>query len=293
MDSAKNAWRFCVLQHTFFRQNEMNVVGNADGSSTDAGSAGNRSHQPETYEDVSHQRHNLLSTESHEDVMASTQRAHSTSALDLNTPTDIDKLRSLLPSYRPAPDYETAIQQKYRNSAGAVTNREPIRVQFYSSQPEIHQADTYAAHLYPDVTHNNIERKNSAFDTTYQNVIEQRKNSLFGRGYPQSRVENRGNLHEMIENMQLLHLCKPPPPYPSNRISSNSTPDLAGISQHAKPLADYFHNVVSGSSPDLVSSGGNFLLKQHQQYGGPHALYANQVIHEIVRRLRDVRLFRP
>ena len=31
----------------------------------------------------------------------------------------------------------------------------------------------------------------------------------------------------MIHNLQLLHLYKPPPPYPSNRPSSNSTPDLA------------------------------------------------------------------
>lgn len=29
--------------------------------------------------------------------------------------TDINSLRALLPSYRPAPDYETAIQMKYNN----------------------------------------------------------------------------------------------------------------------------------------------------------------------------------
>lgn len=42
--------------------------------------------------------------------------------------------RSMLPSYRPAPDYETAVQQKYsqptNNLRGAL---------LYSSQPEIHQ----------------------------------------------------------------------------------------------------------------------------------------------------------
>ena len=37
-------------------------------------------------------------------------------------------LRAMLPSYRPAPDYETAIQHKYRGH--------PV---LYSSQPEIHQ----------------------------------------------------------------------------------------------------------------------------------------------------------
>lgn len=31
----------------------------------------------------------------------------------------------------------------------------------------------------------------------------------------------------VIQGVQLLHLYKPPPPYPINRPSSNSTPDLA------------------------------------------------------------------
>lgn len=46
------------------------------------------------------------------------QKAQSTSCLDIKQQADIETLRSLLPSYRPAPDYETAIQQKYRNSSG-------------------------------------------------------------------------------------------------------------------------------------------------------------------------------
>lgn len=33
--------------------------------------------------------------------------------------TDINSLRALLPSYRPAPDYETAIQMKYNNGGNA------------------------------------------------------------------------------------------------------------------------------------------------------------------------------
>lgn len=49
------------------------------------------------------------------------QKAQSTSCLDLSSsPADVDRLKMLLPSYRPAPDYETAVQQKYRNSAGAL-----------------------------------------------------------------------------------------------------------------------------------------------------------------------------
>jgi len=51
--------------------------------------------------------------------------------------------RALLPSYRPAPDYETAMQQKYRGASqtSANLNMRPnhqIGI-LYSSQPEIHQ----------------------------------------------------------------------------------------------------------------------------------------------------------
>lgn len=33
--------------------------------------------------------------------------------------TDLNNLRALLPSYRPAPDYETAVQMKYNNGGNA------------------------------------------------------------------------------------------------------------------------------------------------------------------------------
>lgn len=55
------------------------------------------------------------------------QRAQSTSCLDIKQQADIETLRSLLPSYRPAPDYETAIQQKYRNSSGKY---QPLKIYF-------------------------------------------------------------------------------------------------------------------------------------------------------------------
>ena len=51
--------------------------------------------------------------------------------------------RALLPSYRPAPDYETAMQQKYRGASQTSANlnlrpNHQIGI-LYSSQPEIHQ----------------------------------------------------------------------------------------------------------------------------------------------------------
>lgn len=203
------------------------------------------------------------------------QRAQSTSCLDLNTPTDIDKLRSLLPSYRPAPDYETAVQQKYRNSSGPIPTREPLRNAHpvaYSSQPEIHQNEAYSQHMrYPDVTHNNIEQKNLM-------------TNLYNPGYTQSQVltnDNHTNANDLSDNLAMLHLYKPPPPYPSNRISSNSTPDLAGISQYSKTHSPFINNLVSGSSPDLVS-GGNILNQHYIKHYG-QTLYSNQQVHPIHR----------
>jgi hypothetical protein len=48
--------------------------------------------------------------------------------------TDINNLRALLPSYRQAPDYETAIQMKYNNSGN---NSQP----YYANQSTIVGAD--------------------------------------------------------------------------------------------------------------------------------------------------------
>ncbi|XP_025834332.1 tyrosine-protein phosphatase non-receptor type 14 [Agrilus planipennis] len=269
VECAKNAWRFCVLQHMFYRQYEM------------SNSPEHTEKGPPIFQQT-HVEGSLCKLESYEDVtnsqpwnrssslQALNQRAQSTSCLDLNTPTDIDKLRSLLPSYRPAPDYDIAVQQKYRNSSSAIPPaREPLRnarAMLYSSQPEIHQPDTYSSHLrYPDVTHNNIEQKNIM-------------SGLYKTSYSQSQVLNTDNqqLIDLAERMRLLNLYKPPPPYPSNRISSNSTPDLPGISQqYAKPHSNFIHSLVSGSSPDLVSNTG-ILNHQHylRQYGT--TVYTNQ-----------------
>lgn len=278
------------------------------------------------------------------------QRAQSTSCLDLNTPNptpahllqhhhqhhpvahhtvinststpDLDRLRSLLPSYRPAPDYETALfqqqqqqqqqQQRYRGLVGVLQGgvqqqgmqQGVQRGYLYSSQPEIHSgyittggggALTQQQVCYPDVTHNNVERK-----VLYSGVPG-------GGLYAQSQIlvaDHQRNMVDLVENIRLMHLNNnnqsnakpPPPPYPINaRISSNSTPDLAGTThyqqqpqQHFKPPQLYSNNngvvtttagattlASSGSSPDLVSGGAfnqqqQLLQQQQQVYVGLH-----------------------
>ncbi|KAG5890416.1 hypothetical protein JTB14_017637 [Gonioctena quinquepunctata] len=251
VENAKNAWRFCVLQHIFYRRWEMNTDQADKGPPQPPIFQQNELRQMDSYEDMTNSSSMQWDTPI-SSMQSLIHRAQSTSCLDLNKQTDMETLRSLLPSYRPAPDYETAIQQKYRNSSGAIPSREPLRNThpiLYSSQPEIHQTNSYSAHLhYPDVTHNNIEQKNIVLNTT------------FGPS-------------QMVDNVNMLRFYKSPPPYPANKIGSNSTPDLAGMSQQVKPHPGFVDTVVSGSSPDLVS-GGNFYLRQ---------LYSGHQVHPIHR----------
>lgn len=260
VETAKNAWKFCVLQHKFYRQHEVNTYNSQEGeprisiqhTAFQQANVDETLRQVESYEDIGsfQQWEQTISTQN------LNQRAQSTSCLDLHKQTrDLEALRSLLPSYRPAPDYETAMQHKYRNSSGAIPTREVMRnahPMLYSSQPEIHQNEPYTTLLrYPDVTHNNIEKKT---------ILPRLVNS----GFTKSQVLGDSR-NTNLENAGMLHLYKPPPPYPSNRISSNSTPDLAGMSYNSKVLHPFVNNVVSGSSPDLVSTGNVYL----KTYGQP------------------------
>jgi len=54
---------------------------------------------------------------------------------ELCSPSNNEKLRALLPQYRPAPDYDTAVQQKYQQVA--VLGESRYQQLLYSSQPEI------------------------------------------------------------------------------------------------------------------------------------------------------------
>lgn len=75
-----------------------------------------------------------------------------------------------------------------------------------------------------------------------------------------------------LELSQRMHMLrhKAPPPYPVNRLSSSSTPDLAVATP--RPLQGY-RNYVSGSSPDLVSNrtllnGGQYLALAAGNHAG-------------------------
>lgn len=184
-------------------------------------------------------------------------RAQSSSCLDLsnnNVSQDRERLKALLPGYRPAPDYETAVHQKYCISETELHQQKPHSqvnvnavlsdpyLNIYSgSQPDVHRATSAADAIfgkqlqqqYPDVT--------------------QTTNPLFQQGL-------NGELDGFTQ--QLHRFNKPPPPYAANRLSSTSTPDLALASHRA--LHGYLGAYVSGSSPDLVSTR-TFLNSQYIQ----------------------------
>lgn len=207
-------------------------------------------------------------------------RIQSTSCLDLsnnnNFSQERERLKAMLPTYRPAPDYETAMQQKYRASANEINNinqqtiaaAAAVRVtssgamlsadpNFYSgSQPDVHNMSAIttenilhqlAPHRYPDVTQT---------AQTMQNHL------------------SRNNVYTNIDLAQRLQMMrvKPPPPYPANRLSSTSTPDLA-VASHRTLLGCRAY--VSGSSPDLVSNR-NLL---NTQYHPIHYPYMNHIGH--------------
>lgn len=189
-------------------------------------------------------------------------RAQSSSCLDLsnnNINQESEIRKALLPIYRPAPDYETALQQKYRPSSSDLRLNVPPaaiiqvpsgmvsdpHINIYTSHPDVHRAtnDQFFGHQipthYPDVT-----------QTTNPIYTQQQIDPAFY------------GVDGVSQKFRLMRLAKQPPPYPANRLSSTSTPDLALASQRA--LLGYRGINVSGSSPDLVSTRNRHNYMQQQ-----------------------------
>lgn len=85
--------------------------------------------------------------------------------------TSQQNLRSLLPAYRQAPDYETAVRIKYGDEIAQLLLNPPVQAQ------QVQQSQQ----------------------------------------------------QPLNQQMQMMNMYKPPPPYPYSKVSSNSSPDLAGL----------------------------------------------------------------
>lgn len=215
-------------------------------------------------------------------------RTQSSSCLDLsnnnninssnnNIGPDKEHLKALLPSYRPAPDYDTAMQQKYHsssselriNSNGAIMSSSQMLAAAAAAAAVTSAPAFETSHIdynnitgsQPDVhrtTANNLESyyNSQQLQQPYPDVTQHHiTNPTIGANY--SDASDYG----LSQRFKMMRLVKPPPPYPANRLSSTSTPDLALASHRA--LLGYRGSYVSGSSPDLVSTRP--FLHQHQQ----------------------------
>lgn len=180
-------------------------------------------------------------------------RTQSTSCLDLsnnNIQHERERLKAFLPGYRPAPDYETAVQQKYRTSESELRMNTSLLLAknlVSGSQPDVHRTDAiFGQQLqqkYPDVT--------QTTNPIYQQHVTD---------------PNFIGIDGLSHQLQMMRFNKPPPPYHANRLSSTSTPDLA-----SHQLLAYRGAYVSGSSPDLVST--RTFLSQPPQFMSQQQVY--------------------
>ncbi|XP_058452379.1 tyrosine-protein phosphatase non-receptor type 21 isoform X2 [Malaya genurostris] len=208
-------------------------------------------------------------------------RAQSSSCLDLsnNNSQDRERLKALLPTYRPAPDYETAIQQKHRNSSNDVRLSNGNLLHLSASQM-LAQDPVHITGSQPDVSYYNhsIQHQPTVHQQPYPDVTHHTTTPMIGSHY--SDASDYG----LTQRFKMMRLVKPPPPYPANRLSSTSTPDLASH----RALLGFRGAHVSGSSPDLVSTRplvnhhhAQFMqLSQNNQifYPGTHQLRHSQNI---------------
>ncbi|XP_063826473.1 tyrosine-protein phosphatase non-receptor type 21 [Ostrinia nubilalis] len=196
-EDGKYVWRACIRQHTFYMRHQRAL-----------------SEQPYDEPRPNFQEHGL--SESREELevrpppelgsarlqpLTAAHRAHSTSCLELAEPHPplAHRNRALLPSYRPAPDYETAVQQKHQQQRLAA----PGPPRGYGSHPDM-QRLPYDRRARPD-DYYALDYRAPYPLVPYVNVYEQSDAAVY----------------------------KPPPPYPA----SSSTPDLASLAPPRPLLA--------------------------------------------------------
>lgn len=122
----------------------------------------------------------------------------------------------------------------------------------YGSHPDIHRIH------YPDVT-----RHTASVNRGIGNTDDYKYGLKFlGHNNYTPFALNPNVQTDMKPQLHYLNVFKPPPPYPSNGLASNSTPDLALASQALNYHRGYINAHVTGSSPDLVSTR-NALSRQY------------------------------
>ncbi|XP_044249627.1 tyrosine-protein phosphatase non-receptor type 21 isoform X1 [Drosophila takahashii] len=293
-DTARYFWKLTISQHKFFKR----YIDTATPSSLGSGADGERgllgvdsvgyveydyveaatAEQLQQHQQQIHQQQQMISSNISLAASANQLVGQSSSCQDLsnnnlhgssgilhhgnssnNNTEERERLKAMLPTYRPAPDYETAVQLKYSNPSAEFHNvtlalAAPGNAYYAGSQPDVHNTGVHnesllyghlTAHRYPDVAQPAA-------------ALHHHINLYQAQSHPQPISTTQAYL-ELSQRMHMMR-HKAPPPY-VNRLSSSSTPDLA-VASH-RPLQGY-RNYVSGSSPDLVSNrtlfnGGQFV----------------------------------
>ncbi|KAJ8723570.1 hypothetical protein PYW08_003482 [Mythimna loreyi] len=254
-EDGKYVWWSCVQQHTFYMKHQSALS-----------EAPRDEHRPKFQEHgLSDSREELdareLGSVTRLEPLTAAHRAYSTSCLELDQhhmQHQPPQNRALLPQYRPAPDYETAIQQKYQQQRAEAQLR-------YQNHLQAGRASPYdAPRAFPDV------RADPAADD-YPYPL-----NFMGTNYP---FAVNPNVQTDLNQLHYVNVYKPPPPYPSNGLASNSTPDLAVASQALNYHRGYINSHVSGSSPDLVSTRTalnrqylGYINTSHINYGRPNIM---------------------
>lgn len=227
-ETGRYVWKLCVLQHTFFMAHEQQQT---------TVSQVNLSLFQNIPENFNESREDLLSEDKvwHSDTHISvpsinnSQQNWVTSSESLVNVSNLQSRTSLQTSS--ALDVNAPINRVQSSSCLDLSKILPYRP---PPDYEVAIQQKQQVQTYPDVAQ--IAQPVIGADTTDYNHLAHR--------------------------FKMMRLPKPPPPYPANRLSSTSTPDLA-LASH-RGLVGFRASQVTGSSPDLVSS--RTFLSPHHPY---------------------------
>lgn len=198
----------------------------------------------------------------------------------------------VLPVYRQAPDYETAVRLKYgiqSHSTGDIVPSSPV-MQSHHTVSSVSQCDL--PHAYPGqnvAQHHSYAQYKNCGDLSHLDVHDPPRETVVtdpvltrdlkpvpsGTGNPpahtysspeltsQTVVDESNPFEKKSVNVHILYQFKPPPPYPYKTRPSSSTPDLT---------KNYQQPEQANSSPDLDCKNVNIISKitsQHTEASDP------------------------
>lgn len=212
----------------------------------------------------------------------------------------IDIRCMVLPVYRQAPDYETAVRLKYgiqSHSTGDIVPSSPL-IQSHNTVssvshcdiPQAYPGQSVAQHQsyshyknYSDLSRLDLHdppREKVAADPMSTRNFEPVPSSSNPPAHTYSSPElasqvvpdDRNPTEKKLTDVQILYQFKPPPPYPYKTRPSSSTPDLT---------KSYLQTQQTNSSPELVSHKNVNMISKftNQQSEGPDA--GNHFYHHV------------